>query len=82
MTKAQLLNALADIPDDADIFITYKDDEDLHPINYIKQTYSKGAYLQTDEIPTIENLQNLAEALLRQGGLAKCDVHLLEDFIC
>ena len=62
MTKAELIKALADIPDDADIYVTYKDDGDIHPINYIKQLHSKSAYLQTDELPTIENLQCIADS--------------------
>lgn len=82
MTKAELIKALADIPDDAEVCIAYINDADIHPINNVKKLYSNGVYLETEEVPNIENLQNMAEALLEQGILSRDDIDLLEDFIC
>lgn len=80
MTKSELIRALGDVPEDADICIAYKNDSDMHPINNVKKLYNKGAYLETDEIPCLEALQDMAEALLK-GSLSRDDIKRLEEFI-
>lgn len=86
MTKADLIKKLESLDDDAEIVISYQYDNDWHDIDQIKLYQNNHkVMLQTNENPSFESLQCMAEGLYQDEYENKTDNHedkmRLEDFI-
>lgn len=82
MTKAQLIKALADIPDNEEIVISYKDDTEWHEITNIKR-FTSHVMLESDENLNMDGMYSMAEAILEEDScvIMDNDRTKLEDFI-
>ena len=81
MTKAQLITALADIPDSAEIVISYKDDTAFHSVAVVKDLHQRQALLESDENMNMDGMFEMAEAILEEGSLLGPEKSRLEEFL-
>lgn len=81
MTKAQLIKALADIPDSAEVVISYNNDTDFHPATVVKDLHQRQVLIETDENMSMDGMFEMAEAILEGGSLLSPEKARLEEFL-
>lgn len=85
MTVGQLMEQLKELPRNADVVLSYAHDNDYHTTHTCEKLSGNIVMLETEENPTFESLQSMAESLYVMDYSEKQDNHedkiKLEEFI-
>lgn len=81
MTKGKLIELLADIPDTAEVVISYKNDTEFHTVHHVKNLHGRHALIETDENMNMDGMFEMAEAMIEDGDFVGCEIARLQEFL-
>ena len=81
MTKARLIELLADVPDTAEVVISYKNDTEFHTVHHVKNLHDKHILIETDENMIMDGMFEMAQAILEGDDLFTPERVRLEEFL-
>lgn len=81
MTKGKLIELLADIPDTAEVVISYKNDTEFHSVHHVKNLHNRHALIETDENMNMDGMFEMAQAMLEDEDLLAVERARLEEML-
>lgn len=81
MTKRKLIEMLKDIPDTAEVVISYKNDTDFHTVHHVKNLHGRLALIETDENMNMDGFYEMAQAMIENDELSGDEIAILEELL-
>ena len=81
MTKAKLIELLADVPDNAEVVISYRNDTEFHTVHHVKNLHGRHVLIESDENMIMDGMFEMAQAILDEEDLFTPERVRLEEFL-